>query len=56
MEKMEKNGFKYFIGYKNYEKVNLLSFKIPNIGGYVNSFQETKYMSFWIKNDDHEED
>lgn len=37
---------KFFIGYKNDKEVNLLCKKLPEMDGYVNSFEETKYHVF----------
>ena len=39
-------GFKYFIGYKDDDKVKSLSIMSPKINEYAKSFYETKYMSF----------
>ena len=50
--KVGKNGkknFKYFIGYKNNEKVYLLCIRHPQMTGYLNGFKENKYMNFLIK-------
>ena len=50
--KVGKNGkkdFKYFIGYKNDEKVYLLCIRHPQMTGYLNGFKENKYMNFLIK-------
>ena len=43
-----KKGYEYFIGYKydNY-KIKALSIKFPRMSGYVKSFDETKYISFF---------
>ena len=46
-----KKGFKYFIGYKYNENVKPLSLMLPKMGGYTKFFNETKYMSFLIKDD-----
>ena len=46
--KWGKNGFKFFIGYKNDEKANFLCIKMSES---VNRFKGTKYMSFFIKDD-----
>ena len=46
-----KKGFKYFIGYKVDEKVKPICIIFPNISGYVNHFDETKYMSRLIKDE-----
>ena len=42
-------GFKYFIGYKDGKKVRLLSILLPKTSGYRRDFDETKYMTFLIK-------
>ena len=45
LEKLKKKGkknFKYFIGYKNGEKVKALCIKFPQISEYLNSFEENK--------------
>ena len=44
-------GFTYFIGYKDGKKVKPLCVIIPKISTYRRDFDETKYMSFLIKND-----
>ena len=43
-----KKGYEYFTGYKydNY-KIKALSIKFPRMSGYVKSFDETKYISFF---------
>ena len=38
-------GFKYFIGYEDNEKV-------PKMCGYQKNIEETKYMSFLVKDDE----
>lgn len=48
-ERKLKNYFKYFIGYKNNEKVYLLCIRHPQMTGYLNGFKENKYMNFLIK-------
>ena len=47
-----KKGFKYFIGYKDIKKVRSLCIMLPNIREYIRDFDETKYMSFTIKNEE----
>ena len=43
-------GYKYFIGYlDDYDRVNLLRIRLPKMRGYAKGFDETKYMSFSIK-------
>ena len=44
-----KSGFKYFTGYKDDEKVELLCIFLPKMRRYTTSFDETKCMSFLIK-------
>ena len=45
-----KKAFKYFIRYKNdYEKVMPLRIMLPKRSAYRRDFDETKYMSFFIK-------
>ena len=48
----DKKGFKYFIGYKDDEKVKPLCIMLPKMSGYTKSFNETKYMSILIKEDE----
>ena len=44
-----KNGFKYFIGYKDNKKIRSLC-KMPlKLGAYKRDFDETKYISFFDK-------
>ena len=48
-----KKGFKYFIGYENYyEEIMSLCILLPKLSGYKRHFDETKYMSFLIKNNE----
>ena len=47
-----KNGFKYFIGYKNAKKTNPLYKFLPKMNAYRKEFDEIKYMSFLIKDDE----
>ena len=44
-----KKSFKYFIGYKDDDKNNSLCAILTEMSGYVICFDETKYMSFRIK-------
>ena len=39
-----KKGFKYFIGYKDHEKVDPLCIMFPEMSGYPKCFDETKYI------------
>ena len=48
-----KNGFIYFIGYKNYyEKVMPFCILFPKMTGYRKNFDETKCIRFLIKDDE----
>ena len=48
-----KNGFKYFIGYENdYGKILPLCIMLPNMGTYRRNFDETKDISFLIKDNE----
>ena len=47
-----KNGFKYFIGHKDANKIRPLCIFIPKMRAYGRGFGETKYMSFLIKDDE----
>ena len=43
-------GYNYFIGYlDDYDRVDLLRIRLPKMSGYAKGFDETKYMSFSIK-------
>ena len=44
-----KKGFKYFIGCKDDDKIKPLCIILLKMSGYVEGFDETKYMSFLIK-------
>ena len=46
-----KKGFKYFIGYKD-AKIRPLCIFLPKMSAYRRDFDETKYMSFLIKDDE----
>ena len=41
-------GFKYFVGYKDAEKVRPLCIFIPKMSAYRRDFDENEYMSFLI--------
>ena len=47
-----KKGLKYFTGYKDNEKVKPLCTMLPTMRGYTKRFNETKYMSLLIKDDE----
>ena len=47
-----RKGFKYFIGYKNGKKVTHLCIMLQKMNAYRKDFDETKYMSFLIKNNE----
>ena len=47
----DKNDFKYFIGYKDSKKVRPLCILLPKMSAYRRNFDDTKYMSFLIKDD-----
>ena len=44
-----KNGFKYFIGFKDPKKIRLLFIFLPKMSAYGKEFDETKFMSFLKK-------
>ena len=44
-----KKGFKNFIGYKDGKKVRPLCILLPKMSAYRKDFDETKYISFLIK-------
>ena len=46
-----KKAFKYFIGYKDAKKLELYIYFSQKLSGYRKDFHETKYMSFFIKDD-----
>ena len=46
-----KKGFKYFIGYKDARKIKPLCIFLPKMSAYRKDFNETKYLSFLIKED-----
>ena len=47
-----KKGFKYFIGYKDAKKIRPLCIFLPKVSAYRKDFDETKCMSFLIKDDE----
>ena len=47
-----KNRFKYFIGYKAVKKIRLSCKFLPKMSAYKRGFDETKYLSFFIKDDE----
>ena len=47
-----KKGFKYFIGYKDAKKIRPLCIFFLKMGACRKDFDETKYVSFLITNDD----
>ena len=46
-----KKGFRYSIGYKD-ANIRLLCIFLPKMSAYRRGFDETKYMSFLIKDDE----
>ena len=44
--------FKYLIGYKDAKTFRPLWIFLPKKSAYRRDFDETKYMFFWIKNDE----
>ena len=49
---LAKKGFKYFIGCKDAKKIRPLFTFLPEMSAYRADFDETKYMSFLIKDDE----
>ena len=49
---MVKKGFKFFIGYKDAKKIRPLCILLPKMSAYRKDFDETKSMSFSIKDDE----
>ena len=47
-----KKCFKYFIGYKDAQKIRPLCIFFPKITAYTRDFDEAKYISFLIKDDE----
>ena len=48
----KKKGFKCFIGYKDAKKTRPLCIFLPKMSAYRRDFDETKYRSFLIKDDE----
>ena len=46
-----KKGFKYFIGYKDAKKIRPVCIFLIKVSVYRRYFDETKYVSFFIKDD-----
>ena len=46
-----KNGFEYFIGYKDAKKIRPLCIFLPKISAYGRDFDKTKCMSFLRKDE-----
>ena len=49
---MVKKGFKFFIGYKDAKKIRPLCILLSKMSAYRKDFDETKSMSFSIKDDE----
>ena len=49
---MVKKWFQYFIGYRDAEEIRPLRIFLPKMTAYRKDLDETKYMSFLIKNDE----
>ena len=47
-----KKGFKYFIGYKDSKKIRPLCIFVPKISAYRKDFDDTKYISFLVKDNE----
>ena len=47
-----KKGFKNSIGYKDAKKTKLLSIFLPKMSAYRRDFDESKYISFLLKDDE----
>ena len=47
-----KEGFKYFIGYKDNKKARPLYIMLPKVSAYKRNFDETKHLSFSEKDDE----
>ena len=46
-----KKGFKYFIGYEDAKKIRPVYIFLIKVSAYRRYFDETKYVSFFIKDD-----
>ena len=49
---VKKATLKYFFSYKNAEKIRPLCIFLPKRSAYIRDFDETKYISFLIKDDE----
>ena len=47
-----KKGFKYFIGYKDSKKIRPLCIFVPKISAYRKDFDDTRYISFLVKDNE----
>ena len=47
-----KKGFKYFVDYKDAKKIGPICIFLPKISAYTKDFDETKYISFLIKDNE----
>ena len=47
-----KKGFKYFIGYEDAKKIRPLCIFLPKMSAHRKNFNETKYVSFLIKDNE----
>ena len=48
----DKKRFKYFIGYKDAKKIKALCIFLPKMTAYRKDFDDTKYISFFIKDNE----
>ena len=47
-----KKGLRYFVGYKDYKKIIPLCIFLPKMTAYRKDFDQAKFMSFLIKDDE----
>ena len=47
-----KNGLRYFVGYKDSKKIIPLCIFLPKMTAYRKNFDQAKFMSFLIKDDE----
>ena len=47
-----KKGLRYFVGYKDSKKIIPLCIFLPNMTAYRKDFDQAKFMSFLIKDDE----
>ena len=47
--KKQRNGCKYFIGYKTDQKITPLFIKLQQMTGFFNKFEKTDYISFVVE-------